>query len=363
MPDFNILKSRFNLKVSVFLCLLLALAAFPLRAQETTASEPAVFTTLARATDAATLLSNDTVIRLWGAEAVAGAPVFFQLKARTALDNALAGRKVECEIKARNDRELEAQCVNAGDIDLSLFMIQEGYATVERTAIYGTVFENAYIQAETQAQNKGIGVWGLDSKSDTSSGDGSVLLIFGFILFLCIIGAFTFLSIVIMRGFQKIIDAQTDNVDMMNKERKLRDKERRIVAIMLDSEIKSSRSKIEAYLVVYEETLRGLKDTAKPPKYKRAGDILQKQPALDRAVFDRNTDKIDILGDRLSSELIHFYARIKTSPEYANIVPETPLDEVIEMVEKALDSARRLHELSETLIQGFEDSGVLSQKS
>ncbi|HQX26300.1 MAG TPA: hypothetical protein PKX38_00010 [Alphaproteobacteria bacterium] len=372
-------KSQKNARM---VCLILALFimgagfAAPVAAQtETPAAEsvPAAaapqadakktFETQARAVSATTLLAGQTPVQLWGIEAVEAADPAIKLKARTTLDNLINGRKISCELKAKNGSDVRAQCVNADDLDLSLYMLQQGYATADRAAVYGSVFEDAYIQAETRAQDKGLGVWmPTGTSSGSSSSDGTLMLSFGFILFLCIIGAFTFLSIIIMRGFQKVVDAQNDNIAMMTKERKLRDQEREVVAVMLDSELKANKAKIEAYLAVYEEMLKSMKDIDRQPKYKKTGDIVQRQPALARSVFDRNTDKVDALGPRLSSELVHFYARIKSNPEYVNLEPHMELDEAVDVVERSLRHARRLNELAGRILDSFAASGIMSEK-
>lgn len=332
-------------------------AAAPAEAKKTT------FEVQARAVGSATLLAGQTTIKLWGIEEVPGADATVQLKARTALDNLIGGKKLSCELKAKIGNEYRAQCVNDQDQDLSLFMLQQGYVTADRAAVYGTVFEDAYIQAETRAQDKGIGIWTPSGTASSSGGnDGTLMLTFGFILFLCIISAFVFLSIIIMRGFQKVVDAQNDNIAMMTKERKLRDQEREVVAVMLDSELKANKAKIEAYLAVYEEMLKSMKDPDRTPKYKKSGDIVQRQPALGRAVFDRNTDKIDVLGSRLSSELVHFYARIKSNPEYVNLEPTMEIEEATEVVERSLKHARRLNDLTGRLLDSFAASGIMSEK-
>lgn len=351
-----------------FLCVFSAIsqaqdAAVPAAAP---AENKNIFTTLVRASDSTTLLTTDRrAIHLWGIEAVNMPDPVLNLRARTALDDKIGSAAVECEWKSRSGNKYFAQCVNSEDNDLSLFMLQNGYAVADRTVIYNTVFENAYIQAENQAKDLGQGVWAQQSSGGGGAGfQGSNTWVFslGFALFIIIVGAFTYLSVKIMRGFQKVIDAQNDNVQMMSRERKLRDKERSIVAVMLDSELKANKAKIEAYIVVYEEMLRGLKDPIRTPKYKKAGDIIQRQPALDRSVFDRNTDKIDVLGRRLASELIHFYARIKTNPEYTNIEPDASQDEVVQMVEESLDGARRLNKLADHLLESFTSVGMSSEE-
>jgi endonuclease YncB( thermonuclease family) len=350
--------------------MLWSVLAVSVQAQETSAVAPEaenknIFTTLVRAADSTTLLTSDRrSIHLWGIEGVNMPDPVLNLRARTALDDKIGSEAVECEWKSRSGNKYFAQCVNSEDDDLSLYMLQNGYAVADRAVIYNTVFENAYIQAENQAKDLGHGVWSEQSSGGSGTGfQNNNMWVFslGFALFTVIVGAFTFLSIKIMRGFQKVIDAQNDNVQMMSRERKLRDKERSIVAVMLDSELKANKSKIEAYIVVYEEMMRGLKDPIRTPKYKKAGDIIQRQPALDRSVFDRNTDKIDVLGRRLASELIHFFARIKTNPEYTNVEPDANIEDVIQMVEESLEGARRLNKLADHLLESFSSVGMSSE--
>lgn len=333
-------------------------------AQEKAGSPPSRFEAQVRAADAITLMAGQTPVRLWAVQTFAGANPAFDLRARTTLDNAVGQKKVTCDIKSRDGSAAVAQCVNTQDEDLGLFMIQHGFVSVDRAALYGTVFEDAYIQAEMQAQSRGIGLWAEDErggKGEQGQDSSAYVMSFGAMLLLCIVGAFTVLSIFIMRGFQRVIEAQNTNVEMMSRERKLRDKERAIVAVMLDSELKANKAKIEAYRVVYEEMLNALKDPDRPPRYKKAGDIIQRQPALARSVFDRNTDKLDMLGGRLSSELVHFYARIKSNPDYVNLEPSTPVEEAVSILEKSLAGAIRLDNLAGKLLEAFANSGIVSE--
>lgn len=314
------------------------------------------FETQARAADGASLMAGKTLIQLWGVQSIEGMPVQFMVHVRAALDNAVGTGKVRCEMKNRDGSVIVAQCTNPLDLDLGLYMLQRGFAVVDRSAVFDTVFEEPYVQAEKDAQKQELGVWSQQGGSG-SRDDGSFMMVVGGILILCLLGAFSILTLVIMKGFQRVTDVQTQSMDMMARERALRDKERAIFATMLDSEIKANKAKIEAYLVVYDEMLKDLRETSKTPKYKKAGDIVQAQPALERSVFDRNTDKLDILGDRLSSEVIHFYARIKSKPDYVNLEPEMPVAEVLEIVEGAYERVERINKISDRLIDLFARGG------
>ena len=309
---------------------------------------PAAFKTQARAADAVSLVSSGgTQIKLWGVEAISGMDPAFYLRARIELDDSVAAQAIECETRTSQNIFVVAQCENGEGLDLGLHMIQAGYAIGDRTLIYGSAFERTYLQAEEVARGREVGVW---APAETGK---SVLSIMGLSIMGMFLLIFSVVCFFIMQGFKKVSEAQTANTDMLARERALRDKERDIFLTMLDSEIKNNKSKIEAYIVVYDEMLRTLQDPDKPPLYKKAGDLIQAQPALDRGIFDRNTDKLDILGEELSSQVIHFYARIKSKPNYINLEPEMQVDEVVDIVDKAVKKAQRLSQTADRLIDLF----------
>ena len=80
--------------------------------------------------------------------------------------------------------------------------------------------------------------------------------------------------------------------------------------------------------------------------------------ALSRSIFDRNTEKLDVLGTELSSEVIHFYARIKTNAEYTNLDPDMALIDAVAIVERALKNAHRLDNIADRLIDSFSEKGL-----
>lgn len=353
-----------------FLAVVLAVAfscGGPALAQQIQQTEPAASPRFfeqkgMRAADAATLIAGQTQIGLWGVEAIDGMGAPFRVMGRMTLDSAVGAERIRCEMKLREQDRIKAQCTNVSDLDLGLFMLQQGLVIADRGAVYGTVFEEPYLQAEVQAQNQKLGIWSeADRGGAGQGGSGNLMITLGFVLFLCVVAAFSALSIIMMRGFRMVAEAQKQSMDMAERERSLKDRERSMFAMMLDSEIKANKSKIQAYIAVYDEVLKSLKDPARPPKYKKTGDVVQSQPAFERSVFDRNTEKMDILGDRLSSQVIHFYARIKSNPDYINIEPDMPLDEVISIVEKSLSHAQRLDKIADRLIDLFSQGGLSSQ--
>lgn len=356
---------RARISYVFILSIVVALAAVPAFAQSgNTAAAgvqtPSRFESVLRAADSVTTKAGNTTIKLWALEPVSGMTAAFNLKARTALDNAIGQGKATCEVRKRTDDAIYAQCINDRDQDLGLAMIQEGFATVAREDVFGTVFEDAYVQAESQAQRSESGVWG---KSDgTKTGDSSVittLIVSAIVVFVLVFIGLAILSFIVMRGFQKIIENQKKSTEYASQDRALRDRERHIFAVMVDSEMKANSAKIEAYLAVYEETLRGWKQ-GDQARRGRAGEIVQKQPALSRAVFDRNTDKLDVLGDRLASALVHFYARVKSNPEYLNFDVNASPNDVIAALENVLERARKLSKLAENILITLSDNGVIS---
>lgn len=353
------LKTHF-FALAMILCAL-ACAAPPAYAQEASpdGAAPLRFEGRVKAIDSTTIIIGRDRLRLWGIENVQGMGVSFNLQARAALDNVAGRSAAACEMKERKGDTIYAQCVNERDEDIGLSLLQKGYATVDRGAVFGTVFEEAYIQGEMKAQAAGAGVWG--AQRDGLGRNASGIIAFAAVLFLLVFGAFAVLAFLIMRGFRKVIDAQKQSLELLSRHRKLREKERAVVAVMLDTEMKGNKAKIEAYRAVYEEMLAALKDPDKPKKYRKSGDIIQKQPALSRAVFDRNTDKLEMLGDRLSSQIVHFYARVKSVPDYINLEAGATTGEAVALIESALKNAAQMNKIIDGILESLANIGVRSE--
>lgn len=311
-----------------------------------------------RVVDPTTLISKKTTISLWGIEEIKPDAVIFRLKARGALEREIKGDAVLCTIKDKDkdkgqDSNIKAQCINSQEEDLSLFLLQQGYASADRAAIYGSVYERPYLDAEENARINERGAWADDvarAGGDVQSKNfmiGAVFLMVVFILALGVLGFY------IMRGFGRVVDIQNKSIDLASKERALKDKEKYIVASIIGAEIQANKSKIDAYILVYEEMLQRLDNKDIVPKYKKTGEIIQKQPVLDRSVFDGNTDKLDSFGSRLASSIIHYYARIKSAPDYVEVTPDMPRKDVIGIISLTVNNARKMNEISDTLLDEF----------
>ncbi|MBI1300714.1 MAG: hypothetical protein GC137_03555 [Alphaproteobacteria bacterium] len=309
--------------------------------------------------DATTVAGGPYRINLWGIEKIGVKDPLFNLEARDQLEYIIGAKTSTCVIRSREEGfDVTAQCSNSGDKDLALFMLQNGYVTADRLAIKDTPFDNIYRQAEKLAQHEGKGAWMTkptgEIRGDTQTRHfmiGSFALLFVFLIAV----------VYIMRGFKKITDMQNQSLELAMKERSIRNKEKYVLASMLHSEIRANKAKINAYLTIYEETLRGMKE--KPSgKYHKTGEIIQKQPALDRSVFDGNTSKLDLLGASLSSSVIHYYARIKSQPDYVEVDPDMPEEKVKELVEKCINHAKKLDLISDKLQNSFKEHALLQNK-
>ena len=346
--------------LAVFIVFTSSVAAFSQEAIEGVGEgQPKIFEAKARAVSASTLSSGKALIILWGVQPVNNLPAILSERSRIALDDAIGNASVQCEYKSRDERYIYAQCLNREDQDLGLLMVQQGYASVDRRLVYDTLFEEPYLQAEENAQAREVGIWADQAQGLANIGlNADYLKAFALALVVGFIVLFGMLFILVSRGFRNIQKRLDQFGSVLGREEKIKSKERLVVANMIGAEIKANKAKIEAYLVVYEEMLSDLKNPQRQPKYKKAGDILQMQPGLERSVFDRNADKLQNLGNELSSQVIHFYARIKTKPDYVNLEPSMPLEDVVKTVEESLAQAKRLDEVVTELIGAFEKSGL-----
>lgn len=323
--------------------------------------QPQTISEIVRATDAATVFTGDHRIKLWGIETINSNNPVFKLKSRTALENKIGNMPVRCTIKQQHQDSLIAQCINSKEEDLSLAMLQQGYVSVDRAAVYGSVFEEPYLQAEQQAQRLNLGIWAIDTSTTNAKNprqERNFILLVTAIAFVFILALAVF-SYYMMRGFKDMVSAQNETLNLAGKERALRDREKFLIASMLCAEIKENKTKIEAYLMIYEELLKDIKDTTHTPKYKKSGEIIQKQPALSRSIFDGNTDRLDMMGETLASELIHYYARIKTIPDYVDLSPDTAIEDALKLAESVVEHARKLDKLSDMLAHKFIKAGLV----
>ena len=316
--------------------------------------------------DVNVLISNNLQILLWGVEKVSPNKTIFNLKARNKLEKVIGEALVSCTIKSKEEGKslIKAQCVNSQKDDLSLFLLQNGFVSADRAEIQGTIFEEPYLEAERKAQENNMGIWALgDDPNSSADRQGKNFMIGAIFLMLVFVFALGVLGFFLARGFKRVVDVQNHSLDLAMKERDLKDKEKLIIASMIKSEIIENKAKIEAYLVIYEEMLKDFSSEEGALILQKTGEIIQKQPALSRSVFDGNTNKLDLFGTIISSHVIHYYARIKTYPDYVEVGPDTPVSEVKEIIENAVSNAKKLYDISDKLLQSFIDNALIKEIS
>ena len=314
-----------------------------------------------RVADEVTLVTEKFRIKLWGVKRTdLGSPVF-ELRARTALENKIMGQPVTCFVKVVDESEYKGQCVNANEEDLSLYLLQSGYVSLNRSEIFSTIYEAPYVEAESLAQSGEKGIWatvGSIGGSDQAEVQGRDFMRGAFFLVCAFLLAIGLISFYIMRGFGHVVSIQNKSIDLATKERDLKDREKNVIASMIHAEIRENKPKIEAYLTVYEEMLAETMNSNEPV-FMKTGEIVQKQPALARSIYDGNTGKMDVLGARMASEIIHYYARIKTTPNYIEIKPDMPVDKVREIIKISVDHAKKLDIISNDLLETFCNSSMI----
>lgn len=305
---------------------------------------------------------NNKTVRLTGLNQATTRALGYDLIAQQALQDLIGGQDVTCIIRARGI----GQCFNARGRDIGLSMLQTGYAFLDRPAIKNADYRGAYEKAGRDAQIKGAGLWQQikgDPSSNTNTGPlltaGTVLqspillgiiaaLIAGPLIGMLFVGWIQF----VMLG--RLVKLQKHQIASNHKqERVLKDRERFVVSAALEGEINTNKAKLDAFLIIYEEMLRGLKDPTKTPKYKGGGDVVHEKPTLIRTVYDSNLDKLELLGTQLVADLTRLYVAIDASPDYITLEPDMPVEQVINIVQKIVNDARALREPMDQIAAGM----------
>lgn len=270
---------------------------------------------------------------------------------KIALNDLINNSLVICKpIKSHSSKTI-AQCLNNAEQDIALMLINSGFAITDRSNINATNFKSIYINAEYEARRSKTGFWASINQSTTSNNITKPSNIldnerFYWIASLLILGPFIgmlIVGVIIYGGFKRLINLQKYQIALNNKkDRALRDREKFIVAASMEGENNTNRAKLEAFIIIYEDLLKNLRDTTIEPKYKKSGDIIHEAPSLSRNVYESNMDKIDLLGISLVSDISVLYMDIDPNPNYRTFEPETPIEEVIEFVASIIKKAEAM---------------------
>ena len=148
---------------------------------------------------------------------------------------------------------------------------------------------------------------------------------------------------IIYVGFRRLMNLQRYQIALAaKKDRAMREREKFIVAASLEGEMNTNRAKLDAFIIIYEELLKNLRDPLKDHKYKRSGELMHEKPALLRNVYDSNIEKLDVLGQQIVMDVTEFYMMVEPNPKYKTIEPDTPIDDVIDFVSSIVDGAEKM---------------------
>lgn len=295
-----------------------------------------------------TVLAGDQVyiqqkrLYLAGVKPIDSADPVLGLQARAFLDNFFRQGQVRCDVLGVIGGNEYGRCENSENKDAAQELIQRGLAVADRFTLAGNRLLTNYLQAEDLARRQGQGVWrNRDSASGGSGGGSSVndlLSIMGMISL-----GFLFMGAVSFFGFRKLIETQ-DKYGEYEKKRDqiLRAREKSVLAAALIGEIKDNKNKCEAFITIYSDMLRSLRDSAKKPNYQQGGDFIHKTPSLSREVYEGNIANMMILEPQLAGEITELYTHIIDEPDYISLEPTMPVDMAIRQVEMVVKNADSL---------------------
>lgn len=316
------------------------------------------------AIDARTLKYDGKIIELWGTEYPVYKDTLAKQHARYDLDNLTAISDINCIPRAKTEETLIAQCYNKNKQDLAIWMIEQGNLLVNRAQAVGTKFEGAYLKAEQTARAGKAGTWAQEIKQD----DDQAKILAQLTLILSLNTLF-FIGLAVIAGVTTLlIYRKTHNLQnnieqvegRLKKQTSIHEKERKLVAVMMHSELRNNHSKIEAFIVIYDDMLKNIKETHSHHTTLQAGEVVREAPAMDRFIFDGNADKMDILGQRLAEHVIAFYAHVNTEPDYKSFDAGMDTVEALKAIESIINNAKNLKKNVEEILEEFEKIGIQS---
>jgi len=157
------------------------------------------------------------------------------------------------------------------------------------------------------------------------------------------------------------MDLQRQTLNLSKREKQIHDQENNVLLSMIGAELSANRSKLDAYNIIYQETLADLKNTQKEPQYRKLGDMIQMQPSLRSEVYAKNTHKLEGLGADIAGRIVEFYTQLPEEPEYRNIEPDTDIAEVKALVESVLKNSNEISDFVIDLVEDIEKTLKISE--
>jgi len=297
--------------------------------------------------DTTTLYADGLRISLWGIKTARSLETMLELQALKLIDKLIDGEMVRCRVMTWDTKEPKARCTVHTNEDIGLVLLQNGYAVIDRHQTHNSVFASAYFEAQRMGQEKRAGVWALmpdtNNKDDPMpswlkpyfSSYAPLSLAVGPFLGLLI------LSVVVSRGFRRI-KVEQETGDARAKEKDLLLREKALLAVSLEHELQDNKSKVEAFLSVYNEKLKILRDPSIENKYQQSGDMIGSAPVLNKTCFEDNADNLSVFGMRMSAEIAKVYGYLDSDPPYINLDVTMELSEAIKTVDQVVAHAQSL---------------------
>jgi hypothetical protein len=269
------------------------------------------------------------------------------------INTLIQDKTVTCKIFDQSQRPIIGQCLNHQEQDIALSLIENGIALVNRDTLENKNLKNIYLEAETTAKQYALGEWStITNTTANRSHNDNEALFEGASLYMILIALMAgplagmlIVSFIMYGGFNRLIKLQKYQIaSAQQRDRSMREREKFIVAASLEGEINTNRAKLDAFILIYEELLKNLRDPLKEPKYKKSGDIIHEAPALSRHVFDSNMDKMDLLGPSIVTDLTKLYIEIEPTPKYKTFEPDTPIEDVVEFIATIIRNAENMIE-------------------
>ncbi len=168
---------------------------------------------------------------------------------------------------------------------------------------------------------------------------------------LLLAGGIALVILTIYVGFDKLVKMQKDHFDKLNGgNAALAKREKLVLASAFANELTENKIKCEAFITIYTELLRNLRDLEKKAAYESTGDFIHQHPPLARDIYDTNVDKLHFFGTKLGDDLTNAYAAIRSEPQYFSLEAKMPRASAIRIVEMVLDDAQKTLEPIEPII-------------
>lgn len=168
---------------------------------------------------------------------------------------------------------------------------------------------------------------------------------------LAIFGGLALIAGVMFIGFSMMAKTHREQLRRIQKEdQKLQRREKIVLASSFAGELTENKIKCEAFITIYTELLRNLREMDRRALYEETGDFIHQHPPLSRTIFETNIEQLSLLGPKLAGDLSQIYAAFRSEPQYFTMDTTMPRAAAIRIVEMVLDDAQKTLEPIEPLI-------------